>query len=696
MNTPMNAKGKSGASILLGVVAACAFSVAKAGDVTYAEVPADVSAITVSGGTATMVGVDAFRHLRHWWTFDNASNLKAATVGDLPLTKYLDGTLIATNDVKRGAGAAYFSGAAYRVTPLPSFVTPAVTEPFTVSFWFKCGRGGSASSRVFYLGPYGAPAGNAARGTFLELMYTSDKSLRKFYWFEGAYRGNRTFEIAEQSTPMDRWVHVAICVAPNGVWQPDGSVSNATVTLYFDGVSRGTASDVLNTGDAPYLLFGTGYGPSSQYSQPVADTIYDEIMIFDKTLSADEVAWVAENTRPFEFSAGWDIAGDGILDIAGLQPQTVRGAGTVTTDEGLTLSPVTDSFFAGVVAGASLTLDASASATQTLASAASYTGTTTVASGTLKIDPARAFPKLKNSLVAYYSCDDPDKPGRDDSGNGNDLSCANSDASVTVAGSVAGGALHFPATGAETGGYASAGRLNGFAGSEDNSFIVAAWVRVDEHSYREGFFTFETSAKSGLRFAGPDGDHKLLAFGDTGNMGTGNAPENLNDGKWRHFALLYDAAPADGSPYYRLFIDGEQKLTGTRRNATLKHATAAFSLGVGPDRTASSVFKGAVDEVFVLNGADTADIATLYAYRRAEFDAANASAVLPSDTTLVVEAGATLVITNSVEHVKELRGAGTVYIASGASLEARRHGGFSGQIVGGGRFVGKGFMVIVK
>ena len=658
-------------------------------DVTYTEstVPADISAVIVRDGTATMLGLDACRHLKHYWNFDKADDIGAAMIGGAPLTRLQSvGTVISTNDVKRGAGAVYLNGDGLHMDPVPSFMTPTVTKPFTVSFWFKGGQGGQKSTRIFYFGPYGSPEGNAAVGTFCELMYANDVSLRKFQWFAGAWR-KRNFTIPEEDSPMDRWVHVAFSCTPNGIWQPDGSVSNVTVTLYFDGVAIGTASDVLNTGASPYLCFGTGFGPTSASPNSVRDTIIDEIMIFDKALSADEVAWVAENTRPFEFSAGWDIASSGTLDIAGILPQTVRGIGTVSAEGTLTLSPTSDSFFAGTVAGNSLAVDSSA--TQTLASAASYTGTTTVASGTLKIDPARAIPALQNSLVAYYSCDDPENPGRDDSGNGNNLTRTAGDVELDYANSVAGGALHFPVTGTESG-YASAGLLNGFTAGADNSFIVAAWVRIDSFNKQGGFFMFKTTTTTGLRL---NTGTKALYYGDTGSLNSISTASDLNDGVWRHCALVYDAAPAEGEPNYRLFVDGAQIGSGTRF-ATFNHASAAFAIGAGPQY--NTTFNGAIDEVFVLNGANTNDVAKLYNYRREEFDAANAASVLPENTTLIVDAGATLFITNSCESVKELRGAGTVYISSGSSLHVRRRGSFTGDIVGGGRLLQTGAVLIYR
>lgn len=657
-------------------------------DVMYTETPDDTSAITVSDGTTTMVGVDAFRHLKHYWAFDNASDLAAASVGGTSLKIENDGGIAATatNDVKRGGSAVYFANkVAYKVDPIPTFITPTVTDPFTVSFWLKGGRRGRQSSRIFY---YGARGKQESVGTFLDLMYQNTANLRQFYWFGGPL--GSSFVLSEDNTPVDRWVHVAISCNPNGTWQADGSVANVAVTLYFDGENRGTRVGVLNTGDSPVLLLGTGYGASSANPTFVSDTIFDEFMIFNKALSEDEVAWIAENTRPFEFSAGWDIGGSGTLDIAGIESQTVRGTGVVTTDEGLTLAPATSTFFGGTVAGASLTLNAQSSVTQTLASAVSYTGATVVASGTLALDPARAMPTLENTLIAYYSCDDPDNPGRDDTGNGNDLSRANSNAYVEHENSVAGGALHFPATGDEVNGYSSSGRLSGFSSTEDNSFIVSLWVRMEEWQSKLGFFNFGMT--HGLRL---NTTNHHLYHGDNGALVQFNYWQNVADGKWWHYVLVYDSNPAEGGRRYRLFVNGALVSESDSYKTTIKHAADSFCLGRGM-ASDGAWFKGDIDEVFVLKGANTNDVAALYNYRRTEFEAANAAPILPSETTVTVDAGATLFITNSCESVKELRGGGTVYISSGSSLRVRKCKDFRGNVVGGGVFSHPGMVLVFR
>ena len=664
-------------------------SVAAGADVTYTEAPSNTDAVEVSGGTATMVGVDAFRHLRHYWSFDDASSLETDSAGDIDLVKYgSSGTLYATNDVKRGEGAVYLnSGCGYKAGTVPSFMTSTATEPFSVSFWMKGGAGGQTASRIFY---FGIDA-RSPNGTFLDFMYTGNESnLNKFYFF-GAADG-ATITVTEGT--VDRWMHVAICCTPKGAW--DGSASNLTAKLYIDGTPRATRSGVFNAGDSRVVCFGTGRNPSGTSMKPVKDTIFDEIMIFDKTLTAAEVAWVAENTRPFEFSAGWDLASDGILDIAGICAQTVRGAGTVTAETGLTLAPAASTFFAGTVAGASLTLAPESMVTQTLAAAASYTGATTVASGVLAIDPARAFPALNNTLVAYYSCDDPANPGRDDSGNGNEIVPyrESSNACVTNDGRSVGGALYFPKTEGMTYDYyqSSGNKLRGFSGTADESFNLALWARVDSRTYREGFIALDDS---GMRMNN-DSD-KYVYHGDAGELVSYNYG-NIVDGIWRHYALVYDAAPGEDGFRYRLFVNGVLKSESNKYKTSLKHGSGQLFLGRGmlTVSAAKEDFNGAVDEVFVLKGANTNDVSALYNYRRATFEVANAAAVLPEKTVLTVGSGARLFITNSFEKVYELRGAGTVEIAAGSRLEVRKCGAFTGRITGSGRFSYPATVIVIR
>ena len=95
-------------------------------------------------------------------------------------------------------------------------------------------------------------------------------------------------------------------------------------------------------------------------------------------------------------------------------------------------------------------------------------------------------------------------------------------------------------------------------------------------------------------------------------------------------------------------------------------------------------FDGQLDEIFVVKGADTNDIVKMYNHRRAAFAVENAKKVLPSATTLTVDAGAAADFTRAAETVAGLTGAGTVCLAADSSLAVSSSCGFTGAVTGEG------------
>ena len=660
-----------------------------AADVMITEVPADPSLIRVEGGKTTIVGTEALKHLKLQWSFEDAADLRKATIGDISfqmLRNSGSNVETSTNDVKRGQGAMYLKGnfgMYIQNASIPSFITPTCTKPFTVSFWFKGGAGGAKASRIFYLGPYQYPAA----GTFLDFLYQNDERLDRFYWYENKY------SFVPGTAPMNRWTHAALVCEPNGMWQQDGSVSNVICSLYFDGKKIGSKAVVFNGGDGMILALGTGYGVDAKSPSPVADTIFDEFQIYDAALGEAEVLYVAENTRPLEFAAGWEIMKDGEVELSTELPQRVWGVGTVTNDMVLHLAESVGGVFSGTIGGAGVAIENEEGVALTLSGSNAYAGVTHVVSGTLRVDTGLSAetPDFAGELVAYYPMDDVRHPCLDYSGNANDLLPAKdglrSHVTYAAADSVAGGALTFPLDGTQTSadGYKSAMNtgLDGFTANTDNSFIVGGWVKIVEHHYREGLFGW---GDYGVRLNNAS-NHNLLYFGDSGSLGQYTHPSSLADGTWHHIALVYDASPDDANDAFRLFFDGVRVARKVKNTSSdYKHGRETFYVGraiTSPGQN-GSYFEGGLDELFVIKGADTNDVAKMYNHRRKEFVAANARTVLPQTTVLTVDAGARAEFTNAAECVSGLSGSGAVDIGAGSSLGVSGTIGFSGTVSGAG------------
>ena len=679
-------------------MSAFAFASTAFADAIYSAAPDDVSQIVVSNGTTTTALGLCRDHLTQHWTFDNADNMYSDSVGDVTISAMGGSTVtrITGEDAKVGDGAVSMTKgiqASRNVFDGKS--------PFTISFWLKKSTWSGNQHTMLFIGDKTADGENHnhIRLSYGNVSGSTDNGYGKLYLWENNLSGKYSAgNFNSNLGTADRWNHVALTCR---VVEQEGAATSNKYVVALNGVSYTSITVAQNDfTESQYLLFGYGWHPDgvARYG----NISFDEIMIFDKALSIREVAAIRDLTQPTEFSANWHMtAGSGTLDIHGGSAQKVTGyGGTVTTDAGLVLAPDRNATYAGVVSGASLTLDAaSSSVTQTIAGANSYVGDTHVKTGVLAVNPMALFPTLETTLVAYWPCDTFSMGGMiaDMSANGNHLypNVGVGDLSVDDGNCIVDGALYFPRTGDEINGFKSEKRLKGFA-NEDNSFTVSLWVRVDAVIYREGFFTFGTS--NGIRL---NGSGSALYFGDRYNskiVTTYRLPSSegfFGDGKWRHFAVAYDKTKANETDNcYFLYLNGSLVQSSPKFDSCL-HATDPFNLGLGI-LTDQGSLKGALDDVVVLNGVSATDIAALYNWRRGAHEADGETSVLPDTTRVVVDAGATLFITNANESVRSIAGAGTIHIAEGSSLFARSRKDFTGTIVGGGIFRCPGLSMVIR
>ena len=664
------------------------------GDVIYTEAnkPADTTSVVVSGGTSTMSGVQVFRqNLKRHWTFDVEDSLLKDSVAESLLSS-AHAPMYST-DAKFGAGAVatgYLKNeermaAGLQLVSLPDFVTADGSRPFTVSFWFKTTNTvGNAARRIFYFGP---PAGGSGLGAdqFLDFMYGTNPSGKT------APNGWRCFNSKMSATfakdPENRWVNVVL------VCEPGETSGQLSVTVYIDGDLAKTHAKNFNAGEAPIMILGSGYSATSTPPVAVYDTLFDEFMLFDSSLTADEVSCVYASSRPYEFSAGWDIESDGILDIYGCESHQVRGTGKVTTDSGLKLAG-NDGIFHGEVSGAGLTICKNPSKTQILTKPATYDGVTMVQSGALKIDPAlnvSNIPDFCGTLIAYYPFDDIETPGRDYSGNGNHLTDTTTDFRGGVIWSV-------DATGPGSMTYDSAGpadqclsvaQLKGFGEgvNADTAFVVGAWVCLTNIVNKEGFFS-AGGGTCGFRFNGTS--NKRWYFGDCNSAASIEiaTPKSLY-GTWVHLAVVYNYSAASGKQ--QLYYNGECKSsTDTLRSGVVCHGAGKLCIGSGYAVSDLNHFGGRVDEVFVLKLKDgetaeeiAADVQKMMNHRHADGGGVFGH-VLPLSTKVSVAEDTLIEITNSVEEVTGISGMGRIVIDGGASLAVSDGGTIENADVFGG------------
>ena len=127
------------------------------------------------------------------------------------------------------------------------------------------------------------------------------------------------------------------------------------------------------------------------------------------------------------------------------------------------------------------------------------------------------------------------------------------------------------------------------------------------------------------------------------------------------------------------------------------HAAGKFFVGRGYTTLAQNRFGGSIDEVFVIKlkaGSTleeiTADVVKMMNHRRTGTGSAS-SRVLPASTVLTVSEGAAVEITNAVETVAGLSGAGSVVVDGGASFAVANGGAICnadqiGGVTGDGAF----------
>ena len=689
-------------SAAFAVAAFCVTS-AFADDDIYSSAPDDPLLVVVTNATTT-AGLDLYRdHLKQYWTFDDASNMFANQVGSVSLSAR-DGSTVERGtgeNAKVGDGAMFTSaGVAASENVIDG------TKPFTIMFWIKRHEWLSNQHPLLFIGETPIKNGDKVQAKhFIRVTYgnLSGGEDRLYFW-ENQF-GSEVGKSNSALGTADRWNHFALTCQP----VQEGAVASNKYEIILNGSSyipKTAPQNSFSASDYFFLGFAWNYQARTYNCQ---DMYFDEVMIFDKALSTAEINEIKELTQPVDFSANWHMtAGSGTLDILGGAAQNVTGyGGTVTTSEGLVLSPERNTTYAGAVSGTSLTLDAaSSSVTQTLAGANSYVGDTHVKTGVLAVNPMASFPSLETPLVAYWPCDtlSSSRTLVDMSGNGNHLYPFNGagDATIDAADSIVDGALYLPQTEDVGMGFSrnvSSGRLKGFEAGQDNSFTVSFWMRVDEAYGQEGPFSFSNIA--GIRFNVAEGNttSRYLYFGDSGKLKSAQAVSTrevgFGDGKWRHFALTYDKTKANGTDACYAFYTNGCFLTETEKYKTeYTHGAERFHLGFS--RINGQGIKGALDDVVVLNGVSATDIAALYNWRRGAHEADGETSVLPDTTRVVVDAGATLFITNANESVRAIAGAGTIHIAEGSSLYARSRKDFTGTIVGGGTFRCPGLAVVIQ
>ncbi|HNX34158.1 MAG TPA: autotransporter-associated beta strand repeat-containing protein [Kiritimatiellia bacterium] len=290
-----------------------------------------------------------------------------------------------------------------------------------------------------------------------------------------------------------------------------------------------------------------------------------------------------------------------------------------------------------VALGGSGGLIKSGDGTSEIVEALSYSGTTTVEGGTLRLQP------LPNGTVAYYGFDDSSDLGRDSSAMSNTLKTLTG-APQHAANGRFGGALYL--NGASTLGTLS-GQFPTGVPTGAAPYTVAAYIKADAGcSFQGGWIGYgftDTGRCNNFRLDGNTNYVGVWNYWWANDMGATMPSGSFTDG-WHSVVGTWDGATE------RLYIDGVQR--NSRTTTGLNVGPNQFVIG----RTIGDAhFKGWVDEVLIANRAlSAAEITSLHS------TGAYHSVWIPSGTSLDVAAGAVMDLNQSAQCVARLSGEGCV------------------------------------
>lgn len=682
-----------------------------AADVVYREKPVE-DPIRVESGSASIFAQDLFgkKALAARWTFDDVSDVLHNDVAGGPVLEggsiesadsEAVGSLSAAADVIRGGGSVGIdkSECGLRLRSVPDFLKGE--DPYTISFWVRITdqvqmSGSNPVGCVFYLGNDERSHNDSSTTNCVAIQLYSPTTAYVGNLKSGAGRAGITLS----ENVVGKWHHVAIAYTPPA--NPSDSEATGGYRFYFDDKKSG-ATYRLRKEAVNVCCFGMGRNSTGGRvlckNAGTEKTAFDEILVFKKTLTDEEVAYVREfSTPPADFLANWEVAEDGTLSLWGGVPQDVRGSGALVVETDAVLSPAREACWSGTVSAEKVVVDGDAGKPFVLAGAVSHAERIDVRNGSLVVSPSavRVPEALKDNLVAYWTFDDPDDVGRDLSGRGNDLVLVHEGGlPVSAVESCVPGfgkMLDFPggAEGAKNYYQSKTSPLNGleivdYQNTKGASVTISAWVKLDaaDSATRSGFFSF-SNAGCGTRLDAPN----ALYFGDNGKLLRANLNGGtLTDGKCHHIVLVGNPAKADATDgtsneYFRLYVDG--LLAGQTANFAKSMCDGYFQLAGSTQSTGRGLLDGQIDEVAVFNTPLTAaDVESLYAMREGSIPKA-CTAALPQTSEVVVNGGASLRFDNANETVAALAGSGNLALSARSRLVVTTGVSFTGIVDGDG------------
>ena len=221
-----------------------------------------------------------------WWQFDEGSGITAADSSG----NSNDGTLNGNPQWVAGkiGGALDFDGSADFVNvPDDSSLDflDGTTATFTVEFWFKTTGVGTGTAFM------GGPA-------ILDRRTQGLTAVQFHFMIDSA--GKLRFCVCDDDDSTRANI-VSTTIINDGFWHHAAGVRDGTSNweLYVDGNLEASSSTTVTASDGYWLTFGARRTDSAGITSHFNGKI-DDICIYDRSLSQEEIAWLAGRTKPFD------------------------------------------------------------------------------------------------------------------------------------------------------------------------------------------------------------------------------------------------------------------------------------------------------------------------------------------------------------------------------------------------------------
>jgi len=519
----------------------------------------------------------------------------------------------------------------------------------TIAVWVKAtAAGGGCCARILDMPGYQVyfNTGSTPPDNPMSLSFVSVRSTTNSDW-----------KTPSNSVSFGSWYHFAVTYDSTSTSNlPKFYVNGALVATTVQGTPAGTQLSNV----------GTGYIGNRAAADRYFNGLIDDLRIYNRALSATEIAALGAGNQPGSSVATHTMTGDPIIagDLV-IASGTLAGGNTAISVAGnwwnygglFTTGATGSVTFNGSTSGKSIRASQSDFNTVNIAGTGSWNlvDTTsveidkdlTISAGTLTSTPGilevqGAFNKtggtfthnsgtvllssttsqtfasngatfdnlvINDGLIGYWKLDDAASPSLDSSGHGNDATWAGTPvASATVP------SVNF--ANPRSLGIDSAADYAAFASPATTVVTIAAWVKataagggccariVDMPGYEVYFNTGSTAPDNPMSLS-------FVSVRSTANSDWKTPSNSASFGSWYHFAVTYDSASTSNLPTF--YVNGALVATTVQAAPSGTQPSNAGTGYIGNRAAADRYFNGLIDDLRIYNRALSAsEINSLY------------------------------------------------------------------------------------